>query len=94
MKGLQDRGFFFCFVIICISFALNKLPDGSHTLSKHSYLKLNAHAEIGIQIYFGFEILTTMAMKSTIFSDVTPCDPLKVNRSFGGTCASIFSVEE
>jgi hypothetical protein len=25
-------------------------------------------------------------MKSTIFWDITPCSPLKVNRRFGGTC--------
>jgi hypothetical protein len=24
-------------------------------------------------------------MKSTIFSEITPCSPLKVNRRFGGT---------
>jgi hypothetical protein len=27
-----------------------------------------------------------MALKSTIFWDITPCSPLKVNRRFGGTC--------
>jgi hypothetical protein len=25
-------------------------------------------------------------MKSSIFSDITPCNPLKVNRRFGGIC--------
>jgi hypothetical protein len=25
-------------------------------------------------------------MKSSIFLDITPCNPLKVNRRFGGTC--------
>jgi hypothetical protein len=33
----------------------------------------------------GFEVLTTVVMKSTIFWDITPCSPLKVNRRFGGT---------
>jgi hypothetical protein len=31
----------------------------------------------------GFEILTAVAMRSTIFWDITPCSPLKVNRRFG-----------
>jgi hypothetical protein len=25
-------------------------------------------------------------MKNSIFRDITPCSPLKVNRRFGGTC--------
>jgi hypothetical protein len=35
--------------------------------------------------YVGFEVLTAVVMKSTIFWDITPCSPLTVNRSFGGT---------
>jgi hypothetical protein len=35
--------------------------------------------------YIGFEVLTAVVMKSTIFWDITPCSPLKVNRRFGGT---------
>jgi hypothetical protein len=33
---------------------------------------------------FHFEVL--LCMKSSIFWDTTPNSPLKVNRSFGGTC--------
>jgi hypothetical protein len=33
----------------------------------------------------GFEVLTPVVMKSTIFWDITPCSPLRVNRRFGGT---------
>jgi hypothetical protein len=33
----------------------------------------------------GFEVLTGVVMKSTIFWDITPCSPLKVNWRFGGT---------
>jgi hypothetical protein len=33
----------------------------------------------------GFEVLTVVVMKSTIFWDITPCSPLSVNRRFGGT---------
>jgi hypothetical protein len=33
----------------------------------------------------GFEVLTAVVMKSTIFWDITPCSPLKVNRRLGGT---------
>jgi hypothetical protein len=32
----------------------------------------------------GFEVLTAVVMKYTIFWDITPCSPLKVNRRFGG----------
>jgi hypothetical protein len=35
--------------------------------------------------YVTFEVLTAVVMKSIIFWDITPCNPLKVNRSFGET---------
>jgi hypothetical protein len=38
-----------------------------------------------------FEVLTAVAMKSSIFWDVTPCSPLKVNRRFGRTCRLYFN---
>jgi hypothetical protein len=33
----------------------------------------------------GFEVLTAVVMKSTIFWDMTLCSPLKINRRFGRT---------
>jgi hypothetical protein len=33
-----------------------------------------------------FEVLTAVIMKSSIFWDITPRGPMKVNRIFGGTC--------
>jgi hypothetical protein len=33
----------------------------------------------------GFEVLTAVVMKSSIFCDITPCSPFIVNRRFGGT---------
>jgi hypothetical protein len=36
--------------------------------------------------YVGFEVLTAMIMKSSIFWNVTPSSPLKVNLHSGGTC--------
>jgi hypothetical protein len=38
--------------------------------------------------YVGFEILTEVVMKSTIFWDITLCSTLKKNRRFGGTLPS------
>jgi hypothetical protein len=37
-------------------------------------------------ISVGVEVLTAVVMKSSVFCDITPCSPLKVNQSFGGTC--------
>jgi hypothetical protein len=42
----------------------------------------------------GFEVLTAVVMKNTIFWDITSCSTLKVNRCFGGNTASMFRVEE
>jgi hypothetical protein len=36
-------------------------------------------------VYVGFEVLTAVVMKSTIFWDMTPCSPVNFNRRFGGT---------
>jgi hypothetical protein len=36
--------------------------------------------------YVGLEVLTAVIMKSSIFWNIAPCSPLKVNRHFGGTC--------
>jgi hypothetical protein len=33
----------------------------------------------------GFEVLTAVVMKSSMFWDITPCNPLEINRRFGGT---------
>jgi hypothetical protein len=33
----------------------------------------------------GFEVFTAVVMKSTIFWDITPCNPLEVNPRFGET---------
>jgi hypothetical protein len=34
----------------------------------------------------GFEGLIAVVIKIPIFCDIIPCNPLKVDRSFGGTC--------
>jgi hypothetical protein len=39
----------------------------------------------GIQ-FVRFEVLTAVVMKSSIFWDITPYNPLKVNCRFGGSC--------
>jgi hypothetical protein len=46
------------------------------------------------RIYVGFEVLTMVVMKSTIFWDITPCSPLNVNRRFRETYLLILRVEE
>jgi hypothetical protein len=39
-----------------------------------------------LEQYVGFEVLTAVVMKSSVFWDLMPCSPLKVNQSFSGTC--------
>jgi hypothetical protein len=38
------------------------------------------------QYCVGFEVLTAVVMKSSIFWDIMSCSPLKVTPRFGGTC--------
>jgi hypothetical protein len=40
-----------------------------------------------------YEVLTAVVMKISIFWDITPCRPLKVNRRFWGTCRLHLYVE-
>jgi hypothetical protein len=35
--------------------------------------------------YVGFGVLTAVVAKSSVFWDVTPCSPLKINQCSGGT---------
>jgi hypothetical protein len=37
-------------------------------------------------LVIGFEVLIPVVLKRSIFWNITPCSPLKVNRCFGGTC--------
>jgi hypothetical protein len=39
--------------------------------------------------HVGFEVLTVVAMKSSIFLHITQCSPLKVDRRFGLTCSKL-----
>jgi hypothetical protein len=36
--------------------------------------------------FVGFEVLTVVVMKNSIFLDTMSCSPLKVNQCFGETC--------
>jgi hypothetical protein len=38
-----------------------------------------------LRVLVGFEVLTAVVIKSTVFWDITPCSPLKVNQCFGAT---------
>jgi hypothetical protein len=46
------------------------------------------------EIVFGFEVPMAVIMNSTVFSDVTPCNPVEVHIRFGENTVSIFWVEE
>jgi hypothetical protein len=39
-----------------------------------------------IKFHVGFEVLTAASMNSTIFRDVTQCNPLEVHRRLGEIC--------
>jgi hypothetical protein len=40
-------------------------------------------------LHIRFEVLTAVDMKRSIFWNIMPCSPLKVNWHFGGTCRSL-----
>jgi hypothetical protein len=56
-----------------------------HRISPHGLTKSNKLRVYKETRYLGFEILTAVVMKITIFWDITLCSPLKVKRRCGGT---------
>jgi hypothetical protein len=36
--------------------------------------------------HVGFEVLNAVVMNNSVFPDITPCSPLKVDLRFGGIC--------
>jgi hypothetical protein len=42
-------------------------------------------------IHMRFEVLSAVVMKSSVFWDITPCSPLKVNQHLRGTCQLAFN---
>jgi hypothetical protein len=67
-----------------LSFSLSLSTPPLYLLSLSLSL-LQVRGLVNIYYFIGFEVLTAVIMKSTIFWDITPCSPLKVNRRFGGT---------
>jgi hypothetical protein len=63
--------------------------NGQTESNGHNLFVANAPKMVIIFLNFtqlvGFYVLIAVVMKSTIFWDITPCSPLKVNRRFGGT---------
>jgi hypothetical protein len=47
--------------------------------------------DCGLYAYVGSEVLAAVVMKCSILSDISPCNPLKINRLIGGNVVSIFS---
>jgi hypothetical protein len=56
--------------------------------------KVNMRSMNSVIFKAGFEVLIAVVMKSSIFCDITPCSPIKVNRRFGEHIASIIRVKE
>jgi hypothetical protein len=71
--------------------ASEKLSDAGRNNSAHRPLLLFSCFDYSCE---EFEVLTAVVMKSPSIWGIMPCNPLKINRRFGGNVASIFSVEE
>jgi hypothetical protein len=56
-----------------------------YTDDSYKVFKCFKQKHIHTSLLVGFEVLTTVLMKSTIFWDIMLCSPLKVNQHFRGT---------
>jgi hypothetical protein len=65
---------------------VNYSDDKSQSLGP---ISSQIHPNIGT--YVGVVVITTVVLKSSVFWDITPCSPLKVNRCFGGACRWFFA---
>jgi hypothetical protein len=50
-----------------------------HQIGEEYFLETLLFSFEIITIYVGFEVLTAVVMKSTVFWDMTPCSPLKLS---------------
>jgi hypothetical protein len=57
-----------------------------HVQKKQFLLSSIMSNDAGIIHPVGLEVLMTIVMKNSVFWDITPYSPLKVNRHFGGMC--------
>jgi hypothetical protein len=53
-------------------------------LEKHRHGKPRRRWEDNIKVNVGFDVLTAVFMKSSIFWNIIPCSTLKINQHFGG----------
>jgi hypothetical protein len=42
------------------------------------------HVDLHGYLDVGFDVLTAVAMRSSVFSEITKCSPVKAKRHFGG----------
>jgi hypothetical protein len=60
--------------------------QASFSLSIHNVQQFLIYLLVNKSTSIVFEILTVVVIKSSVFWDITPCSPFKVNQHFGGTC--------
>jgi hypothetical protein len=63
--------------------AVLRLANGICSISLLLHSTVNYKIKCYVNL-LGFEILTAVVMRSSIFWDIMPCCPLKANRRFGG----------
>jgi hypothetical protein len=65
---------------------LNQGSRNSHSLARTESVETGGKYKIVVWsiLLVGFEVLTVVVMKSTVFWYITLCSMLKVNRDFGG----------
>jgi hypothetical protein len=68
------------FVVICSTAFVGR----NYIISKKVKLTLMSPKNARYKKSVGFEVLTAVVMKSSIFWDIMPCSPLEISRRFGG----------
>jgi hypothetical protein len=74
--------------LLAVSFPSALLPPTKASLTFHLLAdSFQIASTEGTNLCFvGLDVLKAVVMKCSVFCDITPCSPLKVNRQFGGTC--------
>jgi uncharacterized membrane protein len=73
-----------------LNFTQTSSSSSSSSLAKQTFKYFKRVFSKCLLDYIGFDVLTTVFMKNTIFWDIKSCIPLKVNRRFGVTCHILF----
>jgi hypothetical protein len=74
------------YIDVCLCSVQTRLPFCLPSIGINGKIICTRQLIILPVVLYGYKGINRAMVKSSIFWDITPCSPLKINRRFGGTC--------